>query len=68
MIKCKFLIFKYHRGGGLYTENGSETKLGKWIEMDEENYKWIYQGEYNYGKKVGKWIKKILETDKIIDQ
>ncbi|CAD8081943.1 unnamed protein product [Paramecium primaurelia] len=55
-------------GGGLYTENGSETKLGKWIEMDEENYKWIYQGEYNYGKKVGKWIKKILETDKIIDQ
>ncbi|CAD8177628.1 unnamed protein product [Paramecium pentaurelia] len=55
-------------GGGLYTEDGSEIKIGKWIELADENYKWIHQGEYNYGKKVGKWIKKDLETDKIITQ
>ncbi|CAD8190639.1 unnamed protein product [Paramecium octaurelia] len=45
-------------GGGLYDEDGSEIKLGRWIELFEE-FKWdsqiIYTGEYQNGNKVGQW-------------
>ncbi|CAD8130639.1 unnamed protein product [Paramecium sonneborni] len=46
-------------GGGSYDQEGSEKKIGKWIELDEEFndcLQIIYNGDYNKkGIKVGKW-------------
>ncbi|CAD8065871.1 unnamed protein product [Paramecium sonneborni] len=46
-------------GGGLYGNEESQIKIGKWVELWEnfENYAFIlYNGEYNIkGMKVGRW-------------
>ncbi|CAD8118558.1 unnamed protein product [Paramecium sonneborni] len=44
-------------GGGYYDEEKSQ-KIGSWIELNDGFYggsQVIYKGEYNNGKKVGKW-------------
>ncbi|CAD8194862.1 unnamed protein product [Paramecium octaurelia] len=52
--------FRGHKliGGGLYDQNGKGDKFGKWIDLDRM-YKWnsqvTYSGQYQIGKKVGKW-------------
>ncbi|CAD8166268.1 unnamed protein product [Paramecium pentaurelia] len=53
-IKTKF------SGGGSYDDQvqGDQIKIGSWIEISEEFYKWsqvTYQGEYKDGKRIGKW-------------
>ncbi|CAD8058010.1 unnamed protein product [Paramecium primaurelia] len=45
-------------GGGLYDERGFETKIGKWIDLDESfslANELTYKGEYQNGKKFGRW-------------
>ncbi|CAD8121209.1 unnamed protein product [Paramecium sonneborni] len=49
-------------GGGQYCENSEyydcnmeSIKIGRWIELNEENCLFTYNGEYKNGRKVGKW-------------
>ncbi|CAD8083169.1 unnamed protein product [Paramecium primaurelia] len=45
-------------GGGLYDQNGDGYKTGKWIESSElfkARSQVTYRGEYENGKKVGRW-------------
>ncbi|CAD8165308.1 unnamed protein product [Paramecium pentaurelia] len=45
-------------GGGSYDEEGAETKIGCWTEQNENfklDYQVIHTGEYQNGRKVGKW-------------
>ncbi|CAD8209882.1 unnamed protein product [Paramecium octaurelia] len=45
-------------GGGSYNEEGYEIKIGRWVELWKLFYMYqqvIWDGEYNYGKKVGRW-------------
>ncbi|CAD8156242.1 unnamed protein product [Paramecium octaurelia] len=45
-------------GGGLFDERGYGIKIGKWIEVNEGfglNCVVTYNGEYENGKKVGRW-------------
>ncbi|CAD8178355.1 unnamed protein product [Paramecium octaurelia] len=49
---------QYYSGGGFYDEKGDGSKIGKWIELDNEF--WLgaeitYQGEYKNGIKIGLW-------------
>ncbi|CAD8118306.1 unnamed protein product [Paramecium sonneborni] len=55
-------LYKYkeiYSGGGLYDQEGSQKKIGKWIELDEGFWdvkQVIYNGEYNMnGLKIGRW-------------
>ncbi|CAD8107773.1 unnamed protein product [Paramecium primaurelia] len=56
--KCKNLEYhKFQSGGGDYNEYG--MKNSKWFEPDEKwdkkNLKFIYEGEYKNGLKIGQW-------------
>ncbi|CAD8095970.1 unnamed protein product [Paramecium primaurelia] len=42
-------------GGGSYDDEGYGIKIGKWIDLDVFSKYIIYSGEYQQGKKVGKW-------------
>ncbi|CAD8144089.1 unnamed protein product [Paramecium pentaurelia] len=45
-------------GGGQYDEGCNGIKIGRWIDLDDEFYynkQVIYKGEYDYGKKIGRW-------------
>ncbi|CAD8117663.1 unnamed protein product [Paramecium primaurelia] len=45
-------------GGGSYDEEDGEIKIGKWIELKEgfsKDSQILYQGEYQNGKKLGRW-------------
>ncbi|CAD8129028.1 unnamed protein product [Paramecium sonneborni] len=46
-------------GGGSYDQEGSQKKIGKWVELDERFYddkQITYIGEYNVnGQKIGRW-------------
>ncbi|CAD8129685.1 unnamed protein product [Paramecium sonneborni] len=59
--KCKYKLKQYEcfSGGGQYDQEGSEKKLGKWIDLDEGfkiQKQVTYNGEYNLnGMKVGRW-------------
>ncbi|CAK79561.1 unnamed protein product (macronuclear) [Paramecium tetraurelia] len=46
------------QAGGSYSEEGDGLKIGKWIELDENFSRFsqvIYKGEYQFGRKIGKW-------------
>ncbi|CAD8192451.1 unnamed protein product [Paramecium pentaurelia] len=48
-------------GGGSYDLKEGGIKKGKWIELSDTFQDWsllIYQGEYQNGRKVGKWEEK----------
>ncbi|CAD8130122.1 unnamed protein product [Paramecium sonneborni] len=61
--KCNIILLKeiqqFFSGGGQYDQEGSEKKIGKWVELDETFYddkQITYIGEYNLnGSKVGQW-------------
>ncbi|CAD8214159.1 unnamed protein product [Paramecium octaurelia] len=45
-------------GGGSYDQEGQELKIGEWIVLGdrfEKEKQVTFVGEYNYGKKVGRW-------------
>ncbi|CAD8182413.1 unnamed protein product [Paramecium octaurelia] len=45
-------------GGGLYNENGDQSKIGEWIEISDKysnKLQITYKGQYNYGNKTGRW-------------
>ncbi|CAK91193.1 unnamed protein product (macronuclear) [Paramecium tetraurelia] len=45
-------------GGGFYTNGGDGIKIGKWIELSDgfwDRSQVFYTGEYQNGKKVGRW-------------
>ncbi|CAD8184651.1 unnamed protein product [Paramecium octaurelia] len=53
--------------GGVYNE-GDGSKIGVWIELDEEfndDKQVIYKGEFKNGKKVGLWVEMKRDMDKI---
>ncbi|CAD8186921.1 unnamed protein product [Paramecium octaurelia] len=57
-------------GGGSYDENDGQVKVGNWIELDEfsqNNFQILFHGEYKRGKKVGRWITSLQQTDQIED-
>ncbi|CAD8213758.1 unnamed protein product [Paramecium pentaurelia] len=56
--KWKYIYKKAEIGGGKYSNEMHNMKIGQWIELDDEfrNQKQvIYNGEYNCGNKVGSW-------------
>ncbi|CAD8203039.1 unnamed protein product [Paramecium octaurelia] len=45
-------------GGGSYDEQGQELKVGSWLELSDgfcDSSQVTYNGEYEIGKKVGRW-------------
>ncbi|CAK70852.1 unnamed protein product (macronuclear) [Paramecium tetraurelia] len=44
-----------HIGGGEYSNEGNDIKIGKWIEFVKLKSMFLYEGEYKKGKKVGLW-------------
>ncbi|CAD8178253.1 unnamed protein product [Paramecium octaurelia] len=45
-------------GGGSYDKSGDGVKIGNWVDLYEgfsEDCQLIYNGEYQNGKKVGRW-------------
>ncbi|CAD8095946.1 unnamed protein product [Paramecium primaurelia] len=49
---------QYFSGGGSYDDRGDGMKIGRWIEL-YDGFKWntqvIWDGEYKYEKKFGRW-------------
>ncbi|CAD8209772.1 unnamed protein product [Paramecium pentaurelia] len=43
-------------GGGSYNEKGDGIKIGQWIELKGKSKDETCNGEYQNGKKVGKWV------------
>ncbi|CAK60119.1 unnamed protein product (macronuclear) [Paramecium tetraurelia] len=49
-------------GGGFYDQEGYGKKIGQWIELDEKK-KFILNGEYKNGYKVGRWDISLIQCD-----
>lgn len=53
-ILCIKLVYKnFFSGGGSYDDDGVGIKIGKWIELI--NSQIALQGDYENGKKIGRW-------------
>ncbi|CAD8117897.1 unnamed protein product [Paramecium primaurelia] len=55
-------------GGGIFDKNG--FKQGKWMELHENfdnNLLVTYYGDYEFGKKIGRWDTLLLQVDESID-
>ncbi|CAD8044983.1 unnamed protein product [Paramecium primaurelia] len=53
-------------GGGSYDEEGNEMKFGRWIELANDFWDFgqlTFNGEYQDGKKVGRWVEMDLYKD-----
>ncbi|CAD8055828.1 unnamed protein product [Paramecium primaurelia] len=58
--RWKYTFENIEIGGGSYYSEGemNNIKIGKWIDLDDEfrsNKQVTYNGEYKFGKKVGRW-------------
>ncbi|CAD8157751.1 unnamed protein product [Paramecium pentaurelia] len=58
--RWKYTFENIEIGGGSYFSEGemNNIKIGKWIDLDDEfrsNKQVTYNGEYKFGKKVGRW-------------
>ncbi|CAD8211459.1 unnamed protein product [Paramecium pentaurelia] len=58
--QCKYQIQgPKNSGGGLYDQEGQGVKIGKWIDIVngiEYGSQVIYNGQYQNGKKIGRWV------------
>ncbi|CAD8070503.1 unnamed protein product [Paramecium sonneborni] len=71
-IFCNFTCLfrdKKKIGGGLYVQNDNVgyIKTGKWIELSNEYFEFnqiTYHGEYNNGRKVGRWDTFLTQNEK----